>query len=417
MSKMKNETVIKVNNVSKDFVLVHEKSSTVKGIFTSMFRKATIKKETQHALKNISLEIKKGEFFGIVGRNGSGKSTLLKILAGIYQPNKGNVSIKGKLVPFIELGVGFNPELSGRDNVYLNGAVLGFSKKEVDEMYESIVGFAELERFMDQKLKNYSSGMQVRLAFSMAVRANADILLVDEVLAVGDADFQRKCFSYFRKLKKNKKTVVFVTHDMSAVREYCDRAILIEGGKIAKEGRADDVAKEYTKMFVSTIQENTNQDLKNNNNVDGQTKELSTGKWGDGSINIKTVKSSQKLYKNYKEDIKIGVEFESLSSKNNLVIAGITIKNESGQPICGTNGKILHQKPIKVTKNKSVRIDWQVPNIFNDGTYFIEPAIVRESDMEVCQYWDLATSFIVVNEKKTPYLVSPNITMKVKHDF
>ena len=190
---MENEVVVKVENVSKNFLLPHERKGSVKGIFTSMFSKATKKKETQHALKDISFEVKKGEFFGIVGRNGSGKSTLLKILAGIYQPTKGKISTSGKLVPFIELGVGFNPELSGRDNVYLNGAVLGFSTKEVEAMYEEIVSFAELERFMDQKLKNYSSGMQVRLAFSMAVRANADILLIDEVLAVGDADFQRKC--------------------------------------------------------------------------------------------------------------------------------------------------------------------------------------------------------------------------------
>src|SRR4029079_5287087 len=134
----------------------------------------------------------------------------------------------GKLVPFIELGVGFSPELSGRDNVYLNGALLGFSEKEIDEQYDDIVAFAELEQFMDQKLKNYSSGMQVRLAFSMAVRAKADILLVDEVLAVGDADFQRKCFNYFKSLKKNRQTVVFVSHDMEAVKEYCDRALLID---------------------------------------------------------------------------------------------------------------------------------------------------------------------------------------------
>src|SRR5665213_1132769 len=182
-SKMENEIVIKVENVSKNFVLPHERAGSVKGVFTSMFSKATKKNETLNALKDISFEIKKGEFFGIVGRNGSGKSTLLKILAGIYQPTEGKVSTTGKLVPFIELGVGFNPELTGRDNVYLNGAILGFSTKEVEAMYDEIVAFAELERFMDQKLKNYSSGMQVRLAFSMAVRSEADILLIDDVLA------------------------------------------------------------------------------------------------------------------------------------------------------------------------------------------------------------------------------------------
>ena len=162
MNKSKREIAIKVDNVSKDFVLVHEKKGTIKGAFTGMFRHATIKRETQHALKNISFDVKKGEFFGIVGRNGSGKSTILKILAGIYEPTSGKTNINGRLIPFIELGVGFNPELSGRDNVYLNGAVLGFSKKEIESMYDDIVEFAEIERFMDQKLKNYSSEMSTQ---------------------------------------------------------------------------------------------------------------------------------------------------------------------------------------------------------------------------------------------------------------
>jgi ABC-2 type transport system ATP-binding protein len=219
---MPKEIAIEVNHVSKNFRLPHQKTTTVKKTFVNLL---TIWRNqqsvaTQHALKDINFKLKKGEFFGIVGRNGSGKSTLLKILAGIYQPNAGEVKINGRLVPFIELGVGFNPELSGRDNVYLNGALLGFSRTEVDAMYDDVVEFAELGQFMDQKLKNYSSGMEVRLAFSLATRAKADILLVDEVLAVGDADFQRKCYNFFRQLKKTGVTVVFVTHDMSAVREY-----------------------------------------------------------------------------------------------------------------------------------------------------------------------------------------------------
>ena len=160
------------------------------------------------------------------------------------------MTVGGRLVPFIELGVGFNPELTGRENVYLNGALLGFSKGEVDEMYDDIVAFAELEESMDQKLKNYSSGMQVRIAFSVATRARADILLIDEVLAVGDAAFQRKCFEHFRALKKSDTTIVFVTHDMSAVREFCDRAILIEDCTLVAEGSAEDIAAQYTKLFA-----------------------------------------------------------------------------------------------------------------------------------------------------------------------
>ncbi len=234
---MTRELALSVTDVSKRFLLPHERITTVKNLFTGLAkRRSKIVNETQYALQDISFEVPRGEFFGIVGRNGSGKSTLLKILAGIYQPTTGNVIRTGRLVPFIELGVGFNPELTGRENVYLNGAMLGFSSREIDALYGDIVEFAELERFMDQKLKNYSSGMQVRLAFSMATRAKSDILLVDEILAVGDADFQRKCFNYFRNLKKQNVTVVFVTHDMNAVREYCDRAMLIEDSKIVYIG-------------------------------------------------------------------------------------------------------------------------------------------------------------------------------------
>jgi len=200
-----NENAVTVRNVSKNFRLPQERANSVKSLFTTIFKKRNRVIKTQKALKNISFEVKKGEFFGIVGRNGSGKSTMLKMLAGIYQPTSGTLEVEGKLVPFIELGVGFNPELTGRQNVYLNGALLGFSEKEIRDQYEDIVSFAELEQFMDQKLKNYSSGMQVRLAFSMAVRAKADILLIDEVLAVGDADFQRKCFEYLANYERKRQ--------------------------------------------------------------------------------------------------------------------------------------------------------------------------------------------------------------------
>jgi ABC-2 type transport system ATP-binding protein len=201
---MDEDVVIKVDSVSKTFRLPHEKNSSLKGLVLNFYKgKRTY--ETQQVLKGISFEVKRGEFFGIVGRNGSGKSTLLKILAGIYFPTEGEIHISGRLTPFIELGVGFSPELTGRENVFLNGSLLGFNRKEMSSMYTDIVEFAELHRFMDQKLKNYSSGMQVRLAFSIAIRANPDILLLDEVLAVGDAAFQKKCYEYFMELKKIKK--------------------------------------------------------------------------------------------------------------------------------------------------------------------------------------------------------------------
>ena len=212
--------------------------------------------DVQHALRGVTFDIKKGDFFGIVGRNGSGKSTLLKIIAEIYKPTKGNVTTHGKLVPFIELGVGFNPELTGKENIYLNGALLGFSKKEMDAKYKEIVRFAELEDFMDQKLKNYSSGMQVRLAFSVAIQADADILLLDEVLAVGDEAFQRKCNDYFKQLKDSKKTVVLVTHSMENVRKFCNKAMMVQDGKVKILGSPDDVANEYSLENIAESSDN-----------------------------------------------------------------------------------------------------------------------------------------------------------------
>ncbi len=241
------KTVIKVTDLYKSFRLPTERASGLKQAILNWFK--GIKGYTEHqVLKGVSFDVHDGEFIGIVGRNGSGKSTLLKLLAQIYFPEKGNIEVEGTIVPFIELGVGFNPELTGRENVYLNGALLGFSRKEMDAMYDEIVHFAELEQFMDAKLKNYSSGMQVRLAFSIAIRARGDILILDEVLAVGDAEFQKKCNDYFASLH-GAQTVILVTHSMDNVRKFCDRAILIEDGRVAAEGEPEEVAKAYEKLW------------------------------------------------------------------------------------------------------------------------------------------------------------------------
>ena len=243
-----SDLAVRVENLHKSFKLPTEQAFGLKQAIFNRLRGVKGYKE-QKVLKGLDFEIKKGEFVGIVGRNGSGKSTLLKILAGIYYPEKGNITVNGTLVPFIELGVGFNPELTGRENVYMNGALLGFSNEEMDKMYKDIWKFAELEQFQDQKLKNYSSGMQVRLAFSIAIRARGDILLLDEVLAVGDAAFQQKCNEYFASLKDNKQTVILVTHSMTSVRKFCSRALLIEDGKIILDDSPNKVADTYNKTL------------------------------------------------------------------------------------------------------------------------------------------------------------------------
>jgi ABC-2 type transport system ATP-binding protein len=239
---MAKDIALSVNGLYKDFLLPHERKNTLKE-FVLHFSKPSF--EHFHALKDINFEVERGEFFGVVGRNGSGKSTLLKLMGGIYQPSKGSIQVNGTLTPFIELGIGFNPELTGRENVYLNGAILGLSRKEIIEKYEEIVDFAEIPNFMDQKLKNYSSGMQVRLAFSIAIQAHNDILLIDEVLAVGDAAFQRKCYNVFKQIKNSGRTVIFVTHDMGAVQEYCDRAMMIEDSEMLAIGKPREIALRY----------------------------------------------------------------------------------------------------------------------------------------------------------------------------
>ena len=246
--ELDNGIAISVKGLKKSFRLPTEQSFGLKQAIFNRLRGIKGYKE-QKVLRGLTFDIKKGEFVGIIGRNGSGKSTLLKILAGIYYPQAGEVEVNGTLVPFIELGVGFNPELTGRENVYMNGALLGFSNAEMDAMYDDIWKFAELEQFQDQKLKNYSSGMQVRLAFSIAIRARGDILLLDEVLAVGDAAFQQKCNEYFQSLHENKQTVILVTHSMENVRKFCDRAILIEQGKIVMDGGPNEVADAYNEML------------------------------------------------------------------------------------------------------------------------------------------------------------------------
>jgi ABC-2 type transport system ATP-binding protein len=394
-----SDTAIKVESVSKDFRLPHEKNTTIKSAFINTLRgkkgRTVVK---QHALKDINLDIKKGEFFGIVGRNGSGKSTLLKILAGIYQPTKGSIKVEGRLVPFIELGVGFNPELTGRENVFLNGAMLGFTRKEVERMYDDIVAFAEIGRFMDQKLKNYSSGMQVRLAFSMAVRAKADILLVDEVLAVGDADFQKKCFNYFKDLKKNKKTVIFVSHDMNAIREYCDRAALINKSSIVKTGSSAEVAKLYTRMF--------NDDAQGVNGAMSGTK-----RWGNKAVTVDKIAVKSKISNDDKE---VSVKIVATANKEiENPVFGIMVKNAAAEPILGTNTVIKKVKTGVFKTGQVIEMTWEIPKIFSDGYYYIDLAVVQSDLITVCDWWEESVKFRVLNDENTPYITSPDIRVRI----
>ncbi|HCH34602.1 TPA: phosphate/phosphonate ABC transporter ATP-binding protein [Candidatus Saccharibacteria bacterium] len=353
MAKHK-EVAISVKDLHKSFKLPHEQHSGIKQAIINVFRKDKKRGyEIQHVLKGLDFEIEKGDFFGIVGRNGSGKSTLLKTLAGIYSPDKGEVQVSGTLVPFIELGVGFNPELTGRENVFLNGALLGFSRDEMDAMYVDIVEFAELEKFMDQKLKNYSSGMQVRLAFSIAIRADGDILLLDEVLAVGDEAFQRKCYSYFAELKKNKKTVILVTHSMESVQQFCNKAMMVEDGSIVGLGSPGEIARKYSELFLT-----------------------STTKTDDGEEKVQIAQNSEFEIstKFHKTKDKISLDFSITPNKNfEDPVVGIYIDRDNGETIWkwASDYKIKANNNINVSiqKNNTQHIRIDLDNILPSGGY------------------------------------------------
>jgi len=235
--------MITLSQVNKVFRLPHDRRTTLRQRFVGLLQKNTY--EELYALRDINLEINEGEFLGIIGKNGSGKSTLLKLIANVLEPTSGTVTVNGNVAPFLELGVGFQWDLTVKDNIFFYGALLGMSRKEIANKYDWIIDFSGLERFVDAKLKNLSSGMQVRLGFSITVSIKSPILLVDEVLAVGDIDFQKKCYDAFENFKKDGRTIVFVSHDLSAVEKFCDRAILLKEGSVSAEGHPEDVLTAY----------------------------------------------------------------------------------------------------------------------------------------------------------------------------
>jgi ABC-2 type transport system ATP-binding protein len=331
---------IAVKNIHKDFVLPQHKNSSFKQAAVNIVRENN--KTTQRVLDGVSFDIQEGDFFAIVGRNGSGKSTLLKLLAGVYSPTEGEIEINGGITPFIELGVGFNPELSGRDNVYLNGALLGFNRKQMDQMYDQIVDFAELEQFMDQKLKNYSSGMQVRLAFSVAIRAKSEILLLDEVLAVGDAAFQQKCFNYFEELKREKQTVVFVSHDMGAVRRFCTRAVYISAGKLIHDGTPGEVADLYAEANMNTQQDEAEEESPLSDAYEVKARIVSQDK------NLVKIKVS------YKAPDKEKVYATFVLTKDGISIGAIATSQE--KPLAGS-GEVFYNLDTSVLNPGIYRIE------------------------------------------------------------
>ena len=245
MAKKDSEFAIRVKNVTKYFKLYYDKPNTLKERLVNITRN---KAESRIVLENINLDIKKGETIALVGTNGSGKSTLLKLMTKIIYPNKGTIVTNGKLTSLLELGAGFHPDFTGRENIYFNASIFGLSKSEIDKRLDDIISFSELDNFIDSPVRTYSSGMYMRLAFSIAINVDADILLVDEILAVGDQHFQEKCFAKLDELKKSDKTIVIVTHDLNAVKKLCTRAVWIYEGKVKMDDEPNKVVEEYLKI-------------------------------------------------------------------------------------------------------------------------------------------------------------------------
>ena len=245
---MEKDIAIKVTHVSKDFKLYYDRSHTLKEKLLFFSPKNKEKDHILHVLKDINLDVKKGESVALIGTNGSGKSTLLKLMTKIIYPNKGRITTDGKLTSLLELGAGFHEDFTGRENIYFNASIFGLTRKEIDQKIDDIIEFSELHDFIDNPVRTYSSGMYMRLAFSVAINVQADILLIDEILAVGDHHFQEKCFKKLMDLKKSGKTIVIVTHDKNQVKRFCDRAVWLYNGEVRMDGKVDEVLEEYSKV-------------------------------------------------------------------------------------------------------------------------------------------------------------------------
>ncbi|MFZ0313065.1 MAG: ABC transporter ATP-binding protein [Candidatus Korobacteraceae bacterium] len=246
------EPVIRLENVTQRFRVIHERPDTVRELFSKLFRKRSSYHDFE-AVKDVSFDVPHGQAVGIIGRNGSGKSTLLKIIAGVYRPTKGTVTVNGTLAPLIELGAGFHHELTGRENILLNGLLMGYSKREMLERQQAIIDFADIGEFIDAPVKQYSSGMYMRLAFAVAIEVDPQVLVLDEILAVGDMGFQAKCFERIRRFRDSGKTILLVTHNMDNVEEHCERAILVDHGRIVVDGSPDEAIAMYKTLLIPEV--------------------------------------------------------------------------------------------------------------------------------------------------------------------
>jgi len=359
---MSAPVAIEVSGVEKTFRIPTHRVDSLKERLTT-FNQQDFRE--LHALRSVSFEVQRGEFFGIVGRNGSGKSTLLKILASIYAADSGRVRMAGRLAPFIELGVGFNPELTARENVELNGVMMGLTRRDARSRLGAVLEFAELEEFVDLKIKNYSSGMLVRLAFSVVVQSDAEILLIDEVLAVGDASFQQKCADVFYEIRESERTVVFVTHDMSAVEQYCHRAMLLHDGELKSIGDPGEVARSYLRLNFEQAPGGSDADM-----------------GGMADITLADVwleDGAGKRITNVEKDTE--VRFGALLEAQRTVEGpsfGFIFTNEDGVEVTGFGLGLPKGLPDRLEAGQRVRVGGKIENRLAPGRYVVKCWIHRE---------------------------------------
>jgi ABC-type polysaccharide/polyol phosphate transport system ATPase subunit len=388
---------IVVEGVSKSFLRPHEQMHTFKERALHPFRSASF--DRQEAVSNVSFAVEQGEFFGIVGRNGSGKSTLLKLIAGIYQTSTGEIWVNGRMSTFIELGVGFNPDLAARDNVILNGIMLGLTPGQARDRYEQVIEFAELRESETVKLKNYSSGMHVRLAFSVMIQVDADVLLIDEVLAVGDASFQQKCFDQFNNLRDAGKTIVLVTHDMPAVRRFCHRAMLMERGRVVDEGDPERVGTRYLELNFHHDKEETAAQAADD-----------SGRTGDGTARFVQLWTQS-------ED---GMPLESAPQGTDIVVkavaefhgpladpaVGITIENEDRRPVFATSSIWVEERTGSYAAGDRATLTVKFPNVLAPGRYWITPSMTRRgSGLDTIDRFPRMISFLVTGTRDSGGIV------------
>lgn len=393
---------IKVANVHKKFKVYYDKGHSLKEKL--LFRNRN-HYEDRWVLKGVSFEVEKGEAVGIIGENGSGKSTLLKLLTKIMYPDNGTIEIEGRVSSLIELGAGFHPDMSGRENIYTNAAIFGLTRPEIDNRLNDIIGFSELEEFINNPVRTYSSGMYMRLAFSVAINVDADILLIDEILAVGDANFQTKCLNKMQEVKRAGTTIIIVSHSMAQIEQICDRAVWLNNGLIQKIGNVRDVSFAYLDYIMNKNEEANfqkhDQESENTENIaptdsDGQ-QELDEKRWGNRKIEITDVKilnNKNEKTDNFKteDDIAILISFNKNTEIDEFV-AGIAIVRNDNVLVYGTNTRIEKIPIIFKEKQGDIKIDLPKINLM-PGHYSLDVAI-EDLDVKPLDYYREAIFFNV----------------------